>query len=250
MFGIRVQWLVSVWLLLSCVACAPGVKNVVGETDEKQYQLAQEYKNQGRMEEALRAFLRVIDARREAPESHLDAGYIYLRIMKEPTRAIYHFDRYLQFKPQSPQAPKVRRLIETAQKEFARQLPAQPYEGELDLIKNLKQENNRLKQELVAAKAQIRNLENQRTAASDSDSGPTTGSVELRESSGREPGFTQRPDPLTVPRVYRVQPSDTLSEISKRFYGTSSRWIDIYQANLDRLPSENALRIGQELRIP
>jgi len=47
-----------------------------------------------------------------------------------------------------------------------------------------------------------------------------------------------------------VQSGDTLSTISKRFYGTPSRWIDIYQANRDRLSSENALRVGQTIRIP
>jgi nucleoid-associated protein YgaU len=53
-----------------------------------------------------------------------------------------------------------------------------------------------------------------------------------------------------VPRTYTVQSGDTLSAISKRFYGTPSRWIDIYQANRDRIPSESAVRVGQEIRIP
>ena len=71
--------------------------------------------------------------------------------MKDPIRAIYHFERFLQFRPQSPQATQVRQLIETAQKEFARQLPAQPYQGELDridlmeLVKTLKLENDSLR---------------------------------------------------------------------------------------------------------
>ena len=107
--------------------CGRGGVEVVSETDEKQYQLAKDYQGQGRTEEALSAFLRVIDARREAPESHFEAGYIYLSALKDPVQAIYHFERYLQFKPDSPQAKQVRQLIETAQKEFARQLPAQPY---------------------------------------------------------------------------------------------------------------------------
>ena len=63
--------------LIGLVGCAPSGVEVVGETNEKQYQLGQDFKNQGRMEEALSAFERVIDARRDAPESHLEAGYIY-----------------------------------------------------------------------------------------------------------------------------------------------------------------------------
>ncbi|MGB0257810.1 MAG: LysM peptidoglycan-binding domain-containing protein, partial [Coraliomargarita sp.] len=58
------------------------------------------------------------------------------------------------------------------------------------------------------------------------------------------------PAPESVPRSYTVQSGDSLSTISRKFYGTPSRWIDIYQANRDRLSSENALRVGQELRIP
>ena len=137
--------------LIGLVGCAPSGVEVVSETDEKQYQLGQDFKNQGRMEEALGAFERVIDARRDAPESHLEAGYIYLRTLKDPINAIYHFNRYLRLQPHSSQATQVGQLIETAQKEFARQLPAEPYEGSLDridlmdLVQTLKQENEGLK---------------------------------------------------------------------------------------------------------
>ena len=152
--------------LVGLVGCAPSGVEVVSETDEKQYQLGQDYKNQGRMEEALGAFERVIDARRDAPESHLEAGYIYLRTLKDPINAIYHFNRYLRLQPHSSQATQVGQLIETAQKEFARQLPAQPYEGSLDridlmdLVQTLKQENEGLKRELIAATSRVQQLEN------------------------------------------------------------------------------------------
>lgn len=231
--------------------CAPRGVDVVSETDEKQYQLGQDYKGQGRMENALGAFLRVIDARRDAPESHLEAGYIYLRTMKDPVRAIYHFDRYLQFKPQAPQSAQVRQLIETAQKEFARQLPAQPFEGELDridlmdLVKTLKLENDDLKRELMGAIARVDQLENvlgkaRRATPIQSVNSPNTAS----------PASESSPNPTSVPRSYTVQSGDTLSAISKRFYGTASRYIDIFQANRDRLSSERALRVGQVIRIP
>ncbi|MFO8027395.1 MAG: LysM peptidoglycan-binding domain-containing protein [Opitutales bacterium] len=235
--------------------CGPNDVEVVSETDEKQYQLAQDYKSQGRTEEALSAFLRVIDARRDAPESHLEAGYIYLRTMKDPIRAIYHFDRYLQFKPQSPQAAQVRQLVETAQKEFARQLPAQPYEGDLEridlmeLVKSLKEENESLKRDLVAAEKRVSQLENvlgqaRRLPQPQPEAAAAT---QPQPEAGSSPPSEAEEDP---PRTYTVQSGDTLSTISRRFYDTPSRWMDIYQANRDRLSSENALRVGQEIRIP
>jgi len=242
--------------------CAPGGVEVVSEIDENQYQLAQDFKKEGRTEEALSAFLRVIDARRVAPESHLEAGYIYLRTMKDPVRAIYHFDRYLQFKPQSPLATQVRQLIETAEKEFARQLPARPYQGDLEridlmeLVKSLKQENDTLKRELVAAQKRVDQLQNlvgqarRMPAPQSSQTGAGGGSTITRQAPAATVTRSSSPDPAEVPRAYTVQSGDTLSTISTRFYGTPSRWIDIYQANRDRLSSENALRVGQEIRIP
>ena len=244
-------------------ACAPGGVEILSETDEKQYQLAQDYKVQGRMEDALSAFHRVIDARRDAPESHLEAGNIYLRELKDPVRAIYHFDRYLQYKPQSPQAPQVRQLVETAQKEFARQLPAQPYQGGLDridmmeLVKYLKQENEALKRDLMAAQGQVKQLQNvvgqaRRMPQVQTPVVQSESAAQVRTAApvAAPAAVAAAPNPASVPRKHTVQSGDTLSTISKRYYGTPSRWIDIYQANRDRLRSENALKVGQEIRIP
>lgn len=250
--------------LLMLSACAPSSVEVVSETDEKQYQRAIRYKDQGRTSDALTAFLGVTYARRDAPESHLEVGYIYLREMKNPVEAIYHFNRYLELKPQSDQAPQVRQLVETAEKEFARQLPAQPYSGELDrldlmeLIKNLRKENESMKRDLVESQQRVRQLESMLGEARRAPPVQTTAIVPLQQS---QPTTTvaatpqaspqaASPDPASVPRSYTVQSGDSLSTISRKFYGTPSRWIDIYQANRDRLASENALRVGQELRIP
>ena len=244
--------------LIGLVGCAPSGVEVVRETDEKQYQLGQDFKNQGRMEEALGAFERVIDARRDAPESHLEAGYIYLRTLKDPINAIYHFNRYLRLQPHSSQATQVGQLIETAQKEFARQLPAEPYEGSLDridlmdLIQTLKLENEGLKRELIAATSRVQQLENVLGQARRSTQAQAYAQVEQAAEIRPSLSTTQQsaPTPTNAPRAYTIRAGDTLSAISKRFYGTPTRWIDIYQANRDRLSSESAIRVGQEIRIP
>lgn len=58
------------------------------------------------------------------------------------------------------------------------------------------------------------------------------------------------PAPVGEYRTYVVRPGDTLGKISIRFYGTSSRYMDIYNANRDKLSSPGSLTVGQELRIP
>lgn len=49
---------------------------------------------------------------------------------------------------------------------------------------------------------------------------------------------------------YRVGKNDTLQKISKKFYGTTRKWRDIYEANKDILRAPDKLYPGQTLRIP
>lgn len=49
---------------------------------------------------------------------------------------------------------------------------------------------------------------------------------------------------------YVIQAGDSLSKISQKFFGTSARWDDIYQANTDRLESPDDLHVGEAILIP
>jgi nucleoid-associated protein YgaU len=51
-------------------------------------------------------------------------------------------------------------------------------------------------------------------------------------------------------RSYTVQAGDTLSKISKQFYGSSNEYMKIFDANRDRLQSPDRIQVGQELIIP
>jgi nucleoid-associated protein YgaU len=49
---------------------------------------------------------------------------------------------------------------------------------------------------------------------------------------------------------YTVQKNDTLQKISKKFYGTTKRWMKIYNANKDTLMGPDKVYSGQVLKIP
>lgn len=51
-------------------------------------------------------------------------------------------------------------------------------------------------------------------------------------------------------RTYRVQPGDTLSKISKQFYGSPEQYMKIFEANRNQLNNPNQIEAGQELTIP
>jgi nucleoid-associated protein YgaU len=51
-------------------------------------------------------------------------------------------------------------------------------------------------------------------------------------------------------RSYTVRPGDSLSAISKQFYGSANDYVKIFDANRDQLSNPNDIRPGQRLVIP
>lgn len=51
-------------------------------------------------------------------------------------------------------------------------------------------------------------------------------------------------------QTYTVKSGDTLSKISKKMYGDSSKWNRIYNANKSTLANPNQLKVGTKLVIP
>jgi ABC-type nitrate/sulfonate/bicarbonate transport system substrate-binding protein len=58
------------------------------------------------------------------------------------------------------------------------------------------------------------------------------------------------PDDVVLPQRYTVAAGDTLGHLALRFYGLSTKWPQIQQANADALTNPHYLYIGQELVIP
>ena len=258
------------------------------EADEPNYRQGQQLVRQGRNQEALSAFLKVIAKRGDtAPESHLEAGLLYLQQVKDPVAAIYHFRKYLELQPNSRQAALVKQRIDAATREFARTLPAQPLESqterldELELINRLQRENEQLRVELTSLRASPPTLTQSRIALNPGATpAPTPGYVGVQAPSTYQPAEEDdspvslapadglaanhaaavaaeeeptRPDTAPTPsagRRHTVVKGDTLFSLAQKYYGNRSRWRDIYAANRDVMPNENALRLGMELRIP
>ncbi|MEO5952553.1 MAG: LysM peptidoglycan-binding domain-containing protein [Chloroflexia bacterium] len=58
------------------------------------------------------------------------------------------------------------------------------------------------------------------------------------------------PAPASAGEKYTVQAGDSLSKISKHFYGDASQYMRIFEANQDQLDDPNKIQIGQKLNIP
>jgi nucleoid-associated protein YgaU len=51
-------------------------------------------------------------------------------------------------------------------------------------------------------------------------------------------------------QTYTVQSGDTLSKISKQFYGDAGQYNKIFEANRDKLTDADKIEVGQVLNIP
>lgn len=54
----------------------------------------------------------------------------------------------------------------------------------------------------------------------------------------------------TAAKTYTVKSGDTLSKISKEFYGDSDEYMRIFYANRDKLNDPDKIQVGQVLAIP
>lgn len=232
------------------------------ETDDSDYRRGKEFLLQGRNKEALAAFLRVIERRGNgAPESHLDVGILYQEHIKDPIAAIYHYRKYNELKPNSRQEDLVRQRIEAAMREFAKTLPLQPNGGQyqradlLGAIEQLRQQNAMLNSQLTAAQNALQQVQAQTPVQQAPNLLVAVNTPPTAQPQRTTPGTTRtNPPPQTASatpaRTHIVAKGDTLSLIAQRYYGSRSRWREIYNANRNVMPNEHSLQVGMELRIP
>ena len=73
---------------------------------------------------------------------------------------------------------------------------------------------------------------------------------------GNVAGVAKVNDMMSVDRsepeaqYYTVKSGDTLSKISKQFYGNANEYMRIFYANRDKLRDPDKIQVGQELTIP
>ena len=66
----------------------------------------------------------------------------------------------------------------------------------------------------------------------------------------QQPQQTEQKQEASNVRMYTVKAGDTLSKISKQFYGSANDYMKIFNANTDQLSDPDKISVGQELKIP
>jgi nucleoid-associated protein YgaU len=222
-------------IVICCIAMISGCGKSSSESDmeeiyDNRFIAGQRLLREGRDVDAINKFLDVIENRKSAPKSHLEAGKIYLEKYDDPVLSIYHFHQFLLKSSSSIEDNLVRQMIETAQKRFVQKLLGKNAEGcdnqnFLVLLKRLREEN-------ISLKRQIDELKKMKNVGEKD--------IYLVENQQLQDSMNS----------YTVSIGDTLSSISQRIYGSPEKWPVIFAANGDKLVTPDDLKVGQVLVIP
>ena len=235
-----------VFMVLLLAGCDDGSRADTRTLDveDEDFRQGQNFYKSGEVRKALECYLKVIDKRKGAAESNLEAGRMYLEL-QDPLPAIYHFNQYIRMKPTSEQSNLVRQLIKTAEKQFMQQLPGRPMEpdalGNADLnarLRSLQLENEKLKRELA---------DYNRTQKGLVLPPKTTGDKPADKPATAADGAPQRY------RQYTIVKGDSLTGIARKVYGDASatRVSAIFNANRDKMTSVNNVpKIGTVILLP
>jgi len=236
-----------VCVLSVVVACLAGCSRSAGGKDRREerdplFRRAMARKNVEDVDGAIELFNRALERKPNLTRAHLELGLLYDMRKQDYVRGIYHYQRYLELRPDAEKKELIEGLIQQAKLSFAVSLPHQPA-GAVEEIAMLKREIQLLQSQLDAyqgktGKAPV----------------PVERSV-VRTSVTKPKQAVSPPKPKPVPakpalQPYVVQSGDTLSSIAAKMYRDPKKWRRIYEANRGSLSSPESVRVGQTLLIP
>lgn len=242
--------------------------------------------SRGEFQKAVEYYESALDGTMLTAEAHYRLGLVYEDKIKNDVGALHHFERYLELAPQGQFATDVKGYTERLRLVIASRLadgavvPARE-------VTRLKNENLDLRRDLTELREQQSKAKTTavRTAASPAPA-PRPALVAAPESTPPPLPFGAAPAPEVrralpataippaaaalpataqsamavtaptpaptpaAPQSYTVVSGDTLSKISRKYYGTSGDWQKIAEANKATLPDPTKLKPGMVLSIP
>lgn len=202
-------------------------------------------KNAGDFDGAIDAYQRLLDKKPQLAMAHLQLGILFDQNREDYVRAIYHYERYLEMRPESEKARLVREMADKARLAYAASLPDMPNEA-INTIASLRSQ-------ISVLNSEVERLSAMRSPAPT----PTATPVAVQNAAAAPMPSRSAPPPVVAPAAptaastYVVKSGDTLSKIAGKMYGDSKKWKPIYDANRSALPGgPQSVKVGQTLIIP
>lgn len=224
--------------------------------------------NYSKAKDAFEGFLALCP---KSARTHQELAELYNDYLGDYIRAVYHYERYIEYGKLSDIDRKdVRKLIDGCKKKFYERYQQEnglaPLPQDAASVSASGQDVRELENSLVAARqwqasitekyrvllAEKKRLEAELKAVSASAGkkrNVPSGSQNIP--SVRVPAVApQSPAAADGERTYKVQAGETLSMVARKFFGKSSAWKIIRDANPGVIGPDGVVRAGQVIRIP
>ena len=209
-------------------------------------------------DEAEKSFKEALDKDPSLAVPHRELARIYRQYKKNLIYSIYHYDRYLEMRPDMETAELFKEQRDQAEKELEIEMVNQSadvktlYSQHQQLVERynaLLREKNTLSRQLTAVQQGTSS-----TASTASTATTTRSSAATTRTSATERSSTTATAATATTtgehQVHTVVSGETLSKIARKYYGDPSNWDVIYNANKDRMRNPNSVKVGMTLIIP
>ena len=264
-------------LLVFSTALMTGCSDYVGK--EKSHPLfvkAGASRAAGNYKEAAQYYEDFLYVCPKSPLAHFELASVYADNLDEPFRAMYHYEKYLELVPNSPDAADVKKFSAACRKrvfdKFSKdyQSPdaakalaeADRYRRKLneyiEYANKLRAQNERMKAMIrggrIPREVSVRPLRVATTPPAD-ENPAAVNDPPAKPVAVNNPPAKPEVKPVTSAvsgqgREYTVVGGDTLSRISRKMYGSTRHWKKIQEANPGKVGPKGQIRVGVTLKIP
>ncbi|MEM1059329.1 MAG: tetratricopeptide repeat protein [Verrucomicrobiota bacterium] len=269
----RLSVIAGACALALVAGCNQQDPNLAKETSENPFFAQAEAQLQANnYVEAVNSYEAALQANPEVAQAHFEIARIYSERLNDPVSAIYHFDRYVELRPESDQRASVEQLRDDAKLTFAANNAKDSVELQ-QTITRLQNENKLLKDELEGFKQRLAAATSppagpafeavasvSETAVAEEVSSDESGQPSILAAVAEEATAETSEDgeadskPAQPARTYVLQSGDSLWKIARKFY-PDDRDINavikrIREANPETLANDRNLKIGTEIVLP
>lgn len=262
---IAVAGLSGLALLAGCNQQDP---NLAKETNENPFfAKAEMHLQNNNFVEAVKAYEEALQANPEVVTAHYEVARIYSDRLNDPVSAIYHYNKYLESRPESGRRETVEKFRDEAKLAFQAATAQDSVELKQNITR-LQNENKLLKQEVADLKAAAASstggeasssetmevTETEAEVETDSAQPAVLAAVVEEKAEAAANGGGEESKPAAPARTYVLQSGDSLWKIARKFYpednDINAVMKRIREANPETLANDRNLKIGTEIVLP
>ena len=206
----------------------------------------------------------------KSPLAHLELATVYGDNLDDPFRAMYHYEKYLELHPDSPDALDIKKFSDACRKRIFEKFSAdyvstetakaqaeadrykKKMEEYVEYSRKLRAQNEKMKEMIrsgrIAREVSVRPLRTNESASAENNA-----AVAPRQEQTQVQTVSRDPKPQAAARrerTYTVVAGDTIGKISRKMYGSTRHWTVIRDANPKKVGKNGQIRVGVTLKIP